>query len=114
MFPNFTSLAQREHKRQELLERSQRRVQQAKTKRMMYEGASWASDIPAGLTVPINTNSSVQTDISVGPDEETPDILKLSLAEILKKDSMIKTLQKSLTYHPRWGRSRRLPALPFV
>ncbi|KAG3034727.1 hypothetical protein PC120_g1222 [Phytophthora cactorum] len=33
MFPNFKSLAQREQKRQELLERAQRRVRQANTKR---------------------------------------------------------------------------------
>lgn len=44
MFPNFESLAQREKKRQELLERVDQRVRQAKAKREMYDGAQWASD----------------------------------------------------------------------
>ena len=92
MFPNFTSLAQREQKRQELLERAQRRVQQAKTKRFMYVDASWASDVDKTIaTISKKSTDSTQTDISVGPNEETPEILKLSLAEILKKDSMLKT-----------------------
>ncbi|CEG46205.1 hypothetical protein PHYSODRAFT_339760 [Plasmopara halstedii] len=63
MFPNFTSLAQREQKRQELLEQVLRRVRQAKAKRGMYEGASWASDITNGIAaVPKKSTESTQTD----------------------------------------------------
>lgn len=94
MFPNFTSLAQREQKRQELLERAQRRVRQAKAKRKMYEGASWTTDISNGIsTVPKKSTESTQTDISVGPDEETPEELKKSLAEILKKSQSTENSQ---------------------
>jgi hypothetical protein len=65
MFPNFTSLAQREQKRQELLERAQRRVRQANAKRDMYEGASWATDISNGITtIPKKSTESTQTDMS--------------------------------------------------
>jgi hypothetical protein len=65
MFPNFTSLAQREQKRQELLERAQRRVRQANAKRDMYEGASWATDISNGFTtVAKKSTESTQTDMS--------------------------------------------------
>lgn len=44
MFPSFTSLNDREHKRQELQEPTQRRVRQANQKRMAYEATLWASD----------------------------------------------------------------------
>ncbi|GMF34193.1 unnamed protein product [Phytophthora lilii] len=63
MFPNFTSLAQREQKRQELIERAQRRARQAKAKPEMYEGASWATDISNGITtVAKKATESTQTD----------------------------------------------------
>ena len=65
MFPNFTSLAQREQKRQELLERAQRRVQQAKAKRLMYVDASWASDVDKTLSLlDAKVSTSTQTDMS--------------------------------------------------
>lgn len=84
MFPNFTSLAQREQKRQDLLERAQRRARQAKAKREMCEGASWATDIPNGITtVPKKTTATTQTDASVGPDEAIPNEVKQTM------DSMI-------------------------
>ncbi|GMF61769.1 unnamed protein product [Phytophthora fragariaefolia] len=70
MFPNFTSLAQREQKRQELLERAQRRVRQAKAKREMYLGASWATDIANGITTaPSKTTATTQTDSTSEPSE---------------------------------------------
>jgi hypothetical protein len=70
MFPNFTSLAQREQKRQELLERSQRRVRQANAKRDMYEGAAWATDVSNGITtVPKKSTESTQTDNTTGSSD---------------------------------------------
>ncbi|GMF43551.1 unnamed protein product [Phytophthora lilii] len=84
MFPNFTSLAQREQKRQELLERTQRRVHQAKAKREMYEGASWATDIANGvITVPKKATTTTQTDASVGTDEAIPQEVKQNLDDII-------------------------------
>lgn len=63
MFPNFSSLAQQEQKRQELLERTQRRVRQASTKRDMYAGAQWSGDVSNGITtVPKTSTESTQTD----------------------------------------------------
>ncbi|GMF13171.1 unnamed protein product [Phytophthora lilii] len=44
MFPNFTSLQQRESKRLELLEKVQRRYRQRETQRDMYAEAIWATD----------------------------------------------------------------------
>ncbi|GMF22311.1 unnamed protein product [Phytophthora lilii] len=78
-------LAQREQKRQELLERAQRRGRQATAKREMYAGAQWSSDVSNAITtVPKKTTESAQTDISVAPDAETPDELKIPLSEISK------------------------------
>ncbi|GMF30096.1 unnamed protein product [Phytophthora lilii] len=62
---DMTQLSKFVQKRQELLERAQRRVRQAKSKREMYEGASWASDITNGITtVPKKSTESTQTDSS--------------------------------------------------
>ncbi|KAJ8574842.1 hypothetical protein ON010_g4369 [Phytophthora cinnamomi] len=47
MFPNFTSLAQREQKRIDLLER----VRQKDAARQMYAEASWTSDIRKTISV---------------------------------------------------------------
>ncbi|GMF39410.1 unnamed protein product [Phytophthora lilii] len=70
MFSNFTSLAQREQKRQELIDRAQRRVRQAKAQREMYEGASWATDISNGITtVAKKATESTQTDSTSEPSE---------------------------------------------
>ena len=67
MFPNFTSLAQREQKRQELLERAQRRVRQASAKRDMYADASWSSDADKALSLTSSKiTTSSQTDTSEG------------------------------------------------
>ncbi|GMF37523.1 unnamed protein product [Phytophthora lilii] len=78
MFPNFTSLAQREQKRQELLERTQRRVRQAKAKREMYQGASWATDIANAITtVPSKTTATTQTDST----SESSESLKKTLID---------------------------------
>ncbi|GMF36861.1 unnamed protein product [Phytophthora lilii] len=93
MFPNFTSLAQREQKRQELLERAQRRVRQAKAKREMYEGASWATDIANGvITVPKKATTTTQTDASVGTD-----VVKQNLDDIIDQAIAQSDLKKSLS-----------------
>ncbi|GMF40200.1 unnamed protein product [Phytophthora lilii] len=48
--------------------------------------ASWASDVASSITtLPKKNTESMQTDISVGPHEETPDELKIPLSEILRK-----------------------------
>ncbi|GMF35068.1 unnamed protein product [Phytophthora lilii] len=92
MFPNFTSLAQREQKRQELLERAQRRVRQAKAKREMYEGASWATDIANGITtVAKKATTTTQTDASVGTD-----VVKENLDDIIDQTIAQSDLKKSL------------------
>jgi hypothetical protein len=64
MFPTFSSLAQREQKRQELLEKSQRRVRQANAKREVYEGASWATITNGITTVPKKSTEYTETDAS--------------------------------------------------
>jgi len=66
MFPNFTSITQREQKRHELLEKAQRRVRQANAKRQMYEGASWATDADKTISL---TSTSAQTDSTTGSSE---------------------------------------------
>ncbi|GMF65461.1 unnamed protein product [Phytophthora lilii] len=96
MFPNFTSLAQREQKRQELLERAQRRVRQAKTKRGMYEGASWATDIANGVTtVPKKATTTTQTDASVGPDGTIPQEVKQTMDSMIDQVISQSDLKKS-------------------
>ncbi|ETK79802.1 hypothetical protein L915_14364, partial [Phytophthora nicotianae] len=64
MFPNFTSLAQREQKRLDLLERVKRRVRQEEQKRGMYADAQWASDVINTISVSKQStqDSSIQTD----------------------------------------------------
>ncbi|KAK1933555.1 hypothetical protein P3T76_011769 [Phytophthora citrophthora] len=95
MFPNFTSLAQREQKRQELLEKTQRRVRQANAKRDMYEGASWASDISNGITtVAKKSTESTQTDMSVGPDGPVPTEVKQNLNDIIDLAIAMSDLKK--------------------
>lgn len=70
MFPNFTSLAQREQKRQELLEKAQRRVRQANAKRDMYEGAVWATDVSNSITtIAKKSTESTQTDNTTGSSD---------------------------------------------
>jgi len=59
MFPNFTSVQQRERKRLELLEKVSRRYRQRETQRDMYAEAVWASD--AEKTVSL-TNEKKKTD----------------------------------------------------
>jgi hypothetical protein len=44
MYPSFNSLAHREGKRAELLDRAQRRIRQANIKRDVYAETMWASD----------------------------------------------------------------------
>ncbi|ETL26661.1 hypothetical protein L916_19700 [Phytophthora nicotianae] len=57
-------------KRQELIERAQRRVRQAKAKRDMYEDASWATDISNGITtVAKKATESTQKDSTFEPSE---------------------------------------------
>ncbi|KAJ8563805.1 hypothetical protein ON010_g7543 [Phytophthora cinnamomi] len=56
MFPSFTSLADREHKRIDLLERVRRRVRQNDAKREMYAEASWATD--ANKTISLDKTST--------------------------------------------------------
>jgi len=97
MFPNFTSPAQREQKRQELLEKSQRRVRQANAKREMYEGASWATDITNGITtVPKKSTESTQTDTGVGPDQPIPTEVKQTLNDIIDQVIAQSDLKKNL------------------
>ncbi|GMF40608.1 unnamed protein product [Phytophthora lilii] len=57
-------------KRQKLIKRAQRRVRQAKAKREMYEGASWATDISNEITtVAKKATESTQTDSTPKPSE---------------------------------------------
>jgi gas vesicle protein len=102
MFPNFTSLAQREQKRQELLEKAQRRVRQANAKREMYQATSWATDVSNSITtIAKKATATTQTDTGVGTDESIPDAVRQTLNDVieqtiaqsdLKKISVMKTL----------------------
>jgi hypothetical protein len=96
MFPNFTSLAQREQKRQELLERAQRRVRQASTKRDMYADASWGSDIDRGIST-VKSTTSTQTDTSVGNDETIPLEVKQTMNSLIDNVIAQSNLKNSLS-----------------
>jgi len=75
MYPSFNSLAHREEKRAELLERAQRRIRQANIKRDMYADAMWASD--EGRYINKNPNSKVDASTQAGePDINKPPIMK--------------------------------------
>jgi hypothetical protein len=67
MYPSFTSLSQRERKRNELLEKAKRRVAQANAKREMYADAAWSSDV--GKTIDVNRSSTVETTKSVSSNQ---------------------------------------------
>ncbi|GMF40936.1 unnamed protein product [Phytophthora lilii] len=97
MFTNFTSLAQRVQKRQELLERAQRRVRQSNTKRQMYAGTSWASDITNGITtVSEKSTESTQTDMSVGSDETISKGVKQTMESMIDQVIAQSDLKKDL------------------
>ncbi|GMF22821.1 unnamed protein product [Phytophthora lilii] len=88
MFPNVTSLAQREQKRQEILEIAQRRVRQSNTKRQMYAGTSWACNITNGITtVSKKSTESTQTDMIVGSDETIPKEVKQTMENVNNGDA---------------------------
>jgi hypothetical protein len=75
MYPSFTSLSQRERKRNELLEKAKRRVAQANAKREMYSDAAWSSDV--GKIIDVNRNSKVDAQTQAGePDINKPSVLK--------------------------------------
>lgn len=64
MFPNFTSVAQREQKRHELMSKADRRKTQSAQKRAMYELADWGSDAAKAMTSfssKNNVSAGVQT-----------------------------------------------------
>ncbi|KAG3105521.1 hypothetical protein PI125_g13420 [Phytophthora idaei] len=56
MFPSFKSLADREQKRVDLLDRVQRRVRQNNVKRRLYAETAWVSD--AGKTISLDKKES--------------------------------------------------------
>ncbi|ETI29821.1 hypothetical protein F443_23059, partial [Phytophthora nicotianae P1569] len=66
MYPSFTSLSQRERKRQELLREAQHEIEVDKHLKQKYAEAMWASDNEASTInlVTSKTTSSVQTDAS--------------------------------------------------
>ncbi|GMF65761.1 unnamed protein product [Phytophthora lilii] len=98
MFPNFTSLAQREQKRQELLEKAQRRFRQANAKREMYQGASWATDVSNSITtIAKKATATTQTDTGVGTDEAIPDAVKQNLNDIIDHAISQSDLKKRLS-----------------
>jgi hypothetical protein len=75
MFPSFDSLAHREQKKAELLERVQRRLRQTNLKRDMYAEAMWASD--EARYARVNPNSKVDASTQAGePDIRKPAITK--------------------------------------
>jgi len=75
MYPSFTSLSQRERKRNELLEKAKRRVAQANAKREMYSDAAWSSDV--GKIIDVNRNSKVDVSTQAGePDINKPPVMK--------------------------------------
>jgi hypothetical protein len=75
MYPSFTSLSQRERKRNELLEKAKRRLAQANAKREMYSDAAWSSDV--GKIIDVNRNSKVDVSTQAGePDINKPPVLK--------------------------------------
>ncbi|ETP00231.1 hypothetical protein F441_22350, partial [Phytophthora nicotianae CJ01A1] len=65
MYPSFTSLSQRERKRQELLREAQHEIDVDKHLKQKYAEAMWASDNEATISIlNTKTTSSVQTDAS--------------------------------------------------
>lgn len=73
MFPSFTSLSQRESKRQALLRSYDRDLQNDAVKRDAYSQAIWADDVEKNkinLTKP-STTTGTQTDASTGPSTST-------------------------------------------
>jgi hypothetical protein len=65
MFPNFKSLAQREEKRHELLEKAERRKRQATQKRAMYESTMWATDADKTLNVASKPSTSSDSQVNM-------------------------------------------------
>lgn len=68
MFPNFTSLSQRERKRLDLLKQAERDIQNDKAKRQAYGEAMWASDVEKNR---INLTAS-KTTLSTQTETESP------------------------------------------
>jgi hypothetical protein len=81
MYPSFTSLSQRERKRNELLDKAKRRVAQANVKREMYSDAAWSSDV--GKTIDVNRSSTIETTKSVSSNQP------------IEKDAAVATDDKS-------------------
>ncbi|KAJ8520490.1 hypothetical protein ON010_g17940 [Phytophthora cinnamomi] len=87
MFPNFTSLAQREQKRIDLLERTKLRVRQKDESRRMYAEASWASE--AGKTISLDKRATQDPNDQAGDG----DLKKPSVATE-NQDNSLKSSQK--------------------
>lgn len=88
MFPNFKSLAQREEKRHELLEKAERRKRQATAKRAMYESTMWATDADKTLTASKTTSSETQTDMSMSQLDPKKKAISPNEGSILAKSDM--------------------------
>jgi len=85
MFPNFTSLAQREQKRLSLLEKAELRKRQSTQKRDMYESTQWASDANKTIDITSKRTTSIdtQTTESVSPIDPSK---KVSIASESQTD----------------------------
>jgi hypothetical protein len=73
MFPSFTSLSQRESKRQELLRQAEKELAIERQLDQRYAEAMWAADNESGLLVyPKPTNGTdTQTDLTIPPSATT-------------------------------------------
>lgn len=69
MFPNFTSLSQREKKRLDLLKQAERDISNDNAKRQAYEDAMWTSDVEKNrINLSLNRATlSTQTDAPSAP-----------------------------------------------
>lgn len=73
MFPNFSSLSQREQKRRSLIERAERDLQNDAAKRQAYSEAMWADDVEKNKInlLKNSTTTSTQTDNSATTSTST-------------------------------------------
>jgi len=128
MFPNFTSVQQRERKRLELLEKVSRRYRQRETQRDMYAEAVWASDaektvsltnekkktneqnvgdsnvkIEATDAVEAVTQSTIEPDVEVEPEpmDTEPMDAGLQLSIPASTSSVLSALQQMLWTEPQ-------------
>lgn len=74
MFPNFTSLSQRESKRKALLRSYDRDLQNDAAKREAYSQAMWSDDVEKNkinLSKTTGIQTDATTDASTGPSTST-------------------------------------------